>query len=422
MTVTTRRGAARRLATVIALAGLLVTSLPPASVDAASDRLPDLKSARIRDIRIVQTSSGRRLLRFTSLMWNKGAGPFEVRANRASRSSPWSVHQIVYNDAGGFRRIVTDASLRYAGDGHDHWHVRRMMTYHLWGPKGTVRDSKIGFCFFDTNLIDGSLPRSPSRAVYRESMCASSGDTYSRTGISVGWGDKYPWNFAYQWIDITGMPGGTYTLRSAVDLYGQFKEKSETNNCSWAKVKFSSSGTKLSVQDTGYACVNDYSTTAFATAIAWAKAEGISSGCDADLYCTYNPVNRGALASFLARAMDLPDGTKDYFDDDDGTTHEANINRLAEAGLAPSCGTRKFCPDRIVTRGAGATFLARALELEPVDRDYYEDDGSSPDEDSINMLAEAGIASGCGGPLYCPTRELSRGVWTIFLYRAFAED
>ena len=59
--------------------------------------------------------------------------------------------QIVYNDGGSFRRVATDARLRYAGDGHNHWHVRDMMTYHLWGSRGTLRDKKIGFCFFDTD-------------------------------------------------------------------------------------------------------------------------------------------------------------------------------------------------------------------------------------------------------------------------------
>lgn len=73
-----------------------------------------------------------------------------------------------------------------------------------------------------------------------------------------------------------------------------------------------------------------------------------------------------------------------------------------------------------MSRGSGAGFLARALELEPVPDDYYTDDESSPDEDSINMLAAAGIASGCATNRYCPTSDLTRGVWTLFLYRAFS--
>ena len=35
----------------------------------------------------------------------------------------------------------------------------------------------------------------------------------------------------------------------------------------------------------------------------------------------------------LARALDLPPATQDWFDDDDGSAFEADINRLAEAGI-----------------------------------------------------------------------------------------
>ena len=35
----------------------------------------------------------------------------------------------------------------------------------------------------------------------------------SHAGLSVGWADNYPWFFAFQWIDITGLPGGTYQVR-----------------------------------------------------------------------------------------------------------------------------------------------------------------------------------------------------------------
>ena len=57
--------------------------------------------------------------------------------------------------------METNATVVYAGDGHDHYHVRRMMSYHLWSTRGTLRDRKIGFCFFDTNPRYLSLPRAP---------------------------------------------------------------------------------------------------------------------------------------------------------------------------------------------------------------------------------------------------------------------
>ena len=33
-------------------------------------------------------------------------------------------------------------------------------------------------------------------------------------GISVGWGDEYEYYLAWQWVDITNVPAGTYTVRA----------------------------------------------------------------------------------------------------------------------------------------------------------------------------------------------------------------
>jgi hypothetical protein len=416
------RRAAVRLVLAVATLSLLATTVPAASVDAATERIPDLRSAKITDMRIVRTASGRRLLRFTSMMWNKGTGPFELLSTRANRKSPWDVDQIIYDSAGGHRRVQTPAQLRFAGDGHDHWHVRRMMSYHLWGGGGTFQDRKIGFCFFDTNLIRPDLPRSPSRIVYRQSKCGGKKSLRTRTGLSVGWGDKYPWNFAYQWIDITGIKGGTYTLRAVVDLYDYFEESIETNNCDWARIKFGSSGRKVKVLARGKGCVDDYSSSAYSTQIGWAIERGVIRLCDADMFCTNNRVKRAHMAAYVDRVMDLPATDVDHFDDDDGSTYEAAINRVAEAGIMRGCAARAFCGGKYLKRGPTATVLARALALPPADQDYFDDDDGTTHEAAINALAAAGITMRCGPRRFCPTRQLKRGEAAAFLYRGFAES
>jgi hypothetical protein len=392
--------------------------VPPPTVDAASDRLPDLRAALIRDLRIVPSGS-RRLLRFTGIMWNQGAGPFEIRASRRTTKSKWDVDQILYDTAGGSRRVQTDATMRYAGDGHDHWHVRRMLSYHLWGSTGTFRDAKVGFCFFDTTLIDGDLPRSPSGPKYTESMCGRRASLKTRNGISVGWGDKYRWDFAYQWIDITGLPGGTYTIRSAVDMYGSFLESSDTNNCAWSRIRFKSTGRTVTVLDRGTACVNDYSATPYADDVRWAIAAGVSTGCDADLFCTNAAMNRGQVAMFLARAMRLPATTTDHFDDDDGSVYEPYIDRVAEAGIMRGCRTGDFCPTARQTRSQAAGALAKAVAAPPTTEDFFDDDDGSGFESSIDRLAALGIAVGCGTRRFCPSRDITRGQFAGMLRRAF---
>ena len=67
------------------------------------------------------------------------------------------------------------------------------------------------------------------------------------------------------------------------------------------------------------------------------------------------------MASFLSRALDLPATLSDSFGDDEASSHEAAINRLAAAGITSGCGPGRFCPDGIVTRGQMAAFLRRGL-------------------------------------------------------------
>jgi hypothetical protein len=68
------------------------------------------------------------------------------------------------------------------------------------------------------------------------------------------------------------------------------------------------------------------------------------------------------MATFLVRGFDLPTTSTDYFSDDSGSIHEANINRLRAAGVTHGCGGTNFCPNGIVTRGQMAAFLHRASD------------------------------------------------------------
>lgn len=153
--------------------------------------------------------------------------------------------------------------------------------------------------------------------------------------------------------------------------------------------------------------------------ILWVANADIAKGCSAYLYCPSDFVTRDQMAAFLARALDLPPATKDYFTDDEDSTLEDWINRLREAGIASGCTARTYCPRNTVTREQMAAFLARALELPPASRDYFTDDESSTLEDSINRIREAGVATGCTRTTYCPKDAVTRGQMAAFLSRAF---
>ncbi|MCA1588029.1 MAG: hypothetical protein LC744_05115 [Chloroflexi bacterium] len=163
----------------------------------------------------------------------------------------------------------------------------------------------------------------------------------------------------------------------------------------------------------------DISASPFVLDIIWLAEVGISNGCGSGLYCPTSPVGRDQMASFLARALGLPAATTDYFADDAGSIHEADINRVAQAGITLGCGERVYCPATPVGRDQMASFLARALGLPAATTDYFADDAGSLHEADINRIAAAGITLGCGVAAYCPGTIVSREQMAAFLHRAF---
>ena len=133
-------------------------------------------------------------------------------------------------------------------------------------------------------------------------------------------------------------------------------------------------------------------------------------------------VTRAELAEAFVRAFRLPVSTADYFTDDADVPQQAAINRVAAAGITTGCDEGRFCPDARVTRAQMATFLDRAVELPEADRDYFTDDAGLGHEGAINRLAAAGITTGCDEDRYCPDGIVTVGQLIRFLERALSID
>ena len=160
----------------------------------------------------------------------------------------------------------------------------------------------------------------------------------------------------------------------------------------------------------------------FENDINWIAAKKITSGCGVDRFCPKGIVLRDQMASFLSRALSLPASSRDYFVDDKGNKHEANINRLAASSITAGCSGTQFCPKGAVTRAQMASFLARALNLPAASRDYFVDDKGNKHEANINRLAQAGITSGCSlANSFCPDGKVTREQMAAFLHRAFRD-
>ncbi len=210
---------------------------------------------------------------------------------------------------------------------------------------------------------------------------------------------SFSFDNSYEAVDVVA--SGTGTMRIEV-RHERFDASSEPYGLAWTV------GSPFA----------DVGATTFYDDILFIAREGITTGCGPRLFCPTASVTRGEMAAFLDRALDLPSTSQDHFTDDDSSTFEDSINAVAEAGIASGCDDDRFCPNRVVTRGEMASFLAAAFDVPPSSVDHFGDDDSSIHEDDINAIASAGLASGCTSSRYCPTLSVSREQMAAFLNRA----
>ncbi len=164
--------------------------------------------------------------------------------------------------------------------------------------------------------------------------------------------------------------------------------------------------------------------------IEYLAARGVTLPCDAgpDRYCPDDFMEREDMAAFMARALDLPAVSEDYFVDDNGLTHEGAINSIGARKITRGCNppvNDRYCPASSVTRGQMAAFLVRAFALSAgLSTDRFVDDDSSIFENDIDRIAAAGVTLGCNPPAndrYCPDRFVTRAEMASFLARALRD-
>lgn len=103
---------------------------------------------------------------------------------------------------------------------HYHWHYRGYAEYILRNQNGEIPvGTKNGFCVLDLECEDGGRPKY----------------TCDKMGISAQCSDTYDFDLPCQWIDITGLPAGFYTLAVRVnwtqqaDTLGQVETNYDNN-------------------------------------------------------------------------------------------------------------------------------------------------------------------------------------------------
>jgi hypothetical protein len=165
--------------------------------------------------------------------------------------------------------------------------------------------------------------------------------------------------------------------------------------------------------------------TIFRDDIFWLAENSITRGCGNGLFCPSSFVTRGEMAAFLVRALDLTARLDDPFSDDDSSIFEADIEKLAAAGITRGCNPPEndlYCPDDPVSRGQMAAFLVRALGLtDNGGGDLFVDDDDSVFAGAIDILGTSGVTRGCNPPdntQFCPYSFITREQMAAFLQRA----
>ncbi len=118
----------------------------------------------------------------------------------------------------------------------------------------------------------------------------------------------------------------------------------------------------------------------------------------------------------------LSSSPPDAFVDDNGTLHELRINQLAALGVVRGRTADTYEPGATVSRAEMATFLVRAHDLAaatnlPAGVDRFFDDDSSPHEANIDKVGQAGLAAGVTATAFAPRTQVTRGQMATFLAR-----
>jgi len=115
-----------------------------------------------------------------------------------------------------------------------------------------IYGEKHGFCFWDNVRYNTALPGYPTNAVYTGSnSCVTRGDGTVLMGLSIGWGDRYPATIVDQYINISSLPAGEYTVTATADWADWFEESVESNNSTTARVRISKNGVTVLDPGTG---------------------------------------------------------------------------------------------------------------------------------------------------------------------------
>ncbi len=161
----------------------------------------------------------------------------------------------------------------------------------------------------------------------------------------------------------------------------------------------------------------------YADAVAWAVANGITTGTDENTFSPNAPCTRAQVVTFLWRAMGSPEPrSAGTFTDVNVSSYYAKAVRWAlENGITSGTSATTFDPNAVCTRAQVVTFLMRALDGRSYGSAGFADvAASSYYADAVAWAVANGITDGTGATTFSPDTQCNRAQIVTFLYRAVA--
>lgn len=180
--------------------------------------------------------AGHEHLTFSNCVANTGDGPLVVEMTRTGRNRA-KVVQLIEDDARPrhlWRRKAAGSAVRDTRPDHNHWHYADFLQYKLKSVRTgryVGRPMKQSFCLEDVAKLRSDTGRR------RFTKCPEPRANKGIMGISVGWGDVYWAGLQEQFIEVKGLPRGTYWLECVVDPRGRLRLKTRRRLSTRVKVR-----------------------------------------------------------------------------------------------------------------------------------------------------------------------------------------
>jgi hypothetical protein len=235
-------------AVLLALACLPLSLAPGAGAEPIA--YPDLQVLMPTGDIAIMHKSGQRLLEFTHITEDAGAGPFEIRPSYNPATGISQGFQALYSmpSPGVWKFAETVpivGPMVWTPPSDYNFPLDRFRLYSAT-PEGGVgslvaTSPKDLFCMTSDTFV-GGVPNTPAENGYPSGACT---EPEGRLGLSVGWGDQYEFTDGGEGIDITGLANGTYWLRGEADPYHYLVESNVSNDVT--DTKLSIEGEKVKV-------------------------------------------------------------------------------------------------------------------------------------------------------------------------------